>query len=70
MTTVGDNSLVLSIKDTDTVFRIDINSGEMLWTSIGINAPEGVVCYNRRYILVANTNADTRIWILDSEAGW
>ena len=65
MAVCGDNSVVLTDTGTKSVFRVDIDSGEIMWTSKHVTRPQGVVCYRNRYVLVTNDNSDTRVWILD-----
>ena len=69
MTVGGDNSVILSVKGGNIVFRINIDSGEMMWVSNHVKRPQGVVCYKNRYVLVTNYGSETRIWILDINTG-
>ena len=71
MAICGDDSVVVSDCGSNSVFRVNIDSGDGLWTSNLVSKPEGVVCYKNRYVLVTNCNTDTRIWIglLDAETG-
>ena len=69
MAIVGDDSVVLSVRDSNIVFRIDIVSGEVMWTSKHAEVSKGVVCYKNRYVLVTNCNPDTWISILDADTG-
>ena len=69
MAVCGDDSVIVSDYETSSVFRVNIDSGEVMWTSKHVQYPEGVVCYKNRYVLVTNCNANTRIWILDAETG-
>ena len=45
---VGDDSVVLSVRDSYIVFRIDVVSDEVMWASKYAKVPEGVVCYRNR----------------------
>ena len=65
----GDDSFILSDYGANSVSRININSGEVMWTSKHVQRPLGVVCYKSRYVLVTNQNSNTRIWILDINTG-
>ena len=56
-------------KLTGTVFRIDIESGEVVWESTHVKDPQGIACYKDRYVLVTNRNQYTRIFILDINTG-
>ena len=69
MAVCGDDSVIVSDYKTSSVFRVNIDSGEVIWTSKCVHQPEGVVCYKNRYVLVTNCNTNTRIWILDAETG-
>ena len=66
---VGDNSVVVAVEDSSSIFRIDIESENVLWTSNYVVEPAAVACYKSRYILVTKYNTDTRIWILDIDTG-
>ena len=66
----GDDSVILSDYGANSVSRININSGEVMWTSNNVQQPAGVVCYANSYVLVTKQNSsDTRIWILDINTG-
>lgn len=65
----GDNSIIISDYLTGIVSRVDLDIGEIIWTSTHVPNPEGVVCYKNRYVLVTNRNSDARIWILDIDSG-
>ena len=69
MAVCEDDSVVVSDHGTGSVFRVNLDSGEVMWTSKHVQYPEGVVCYKNRYVLVTNKNKDTRIWILDADTG-
>ena len=65
----GDNSVILSDSGANSVSRINIETGEVVWTSKHVQRPQGVVCYRNSYVMVTNANTDTRIWILDIHKG-
>jgi len=65
----GDDSVILSDCGTSSVHRVNIDSGEVMWTSKHVNEPLGVVCYKDRYVLITNWNTETKIWILDVDTG-
>ena len=65
----GDDSVIVSDYSSSRVFRVNIDSGEVMWASKHVTRPQGVVCYRNRYVLVTNYNTDTRIWILDADTG-
>ena len=69
MAVCGDNSVIVTDWKTETVFRVNIDSGEVMWTSKHLGHPLGVVCYNDRYALVTNKKKNTSIWILDADTG-
>ena len=69
MAVCGDDSVVVSEYETNSVFRVNINSCEVMWMSKHVQYPQGVVCYKNRYVLVTSHNTDTRIWILDAGTG-
>ena len=64
-----DDSVILSDYGENSVSKVNIDSGEITWTSNHVQKPQGVVCYKNRYVLVTNQNSDTRIWILDINTG-
>ena len=65
----GNDSVIVTDYGTNSVFRVNIDSGEVMWTSKHVQRPQGVVCYKNRYVLVTDYNTDTRIWILDADTG-
>ena len=65
----GDNCVILSDYQASSVSRINIASGEVVWTSKHVQTPQGVVCYRNRYVIVANANSNTSINILDIYTG-
>ena len=65
----GDNSVIVSVQGGNKVFRINIDSGEVMWVSNRVTRPQGVVCFKNRYVLVTNYGSETRIWILDINTG-
>ena len=69
MAVCGDDSVIVSDYSTSSVFRVNIDSGEVMWTSKHVQYSEGVVCYKNSYVLVTSFNTDTRIWILDAVTG-
>ena len=65
----GDDSVILSDCGSDRVSRINIERGEVMWASKHVQGPEGIVCYKDGFVLVTNSDKDTRIWILDINTG-
>ena len=69
MAVCGNDSVIVSDANTSTISRVNIDSGEVMWTSKHVKVPQGVVCYKNRYVLVTNCNTNTWIWILDADTG-
>ena len=65
----GDNSVILTDYSANSVLRVNIDSGEVMWTSKHVTNPQGVVCYKDRYVLITNYNSETKICILDIDTG-
>ncbi|XP_067929522.1 uncharacterized protein [Watersipora subatra] len=64
------DSVVVSSCDTSTVFKVNIETGEVMWTSTAVNEPGGVACYMKKYILVTPVISDhTEIHILHTDTG-
>ncbi|XP_067930990.1 uncharacterized protein [Watersipora subatra] len=63
-------SVVVSSHETSTVFRVDIETGETVWTSTEVDKPGAVACYKGEYILVTpKQSKQTEIHILQSDNG-
>ncbi|XP_067931290.1 uncharacterized protein [Watersipora subatra] len=63
-------SVVVSSYQTSTVFRVHIETGEIMWTCTEVNKPGGVACYEEDYILVTPVHSVyTEIHILQAETG-
>jgi len=65
---VGDHSVVVSDCGTFNVFKVNILSGEVKWTSIPVAYPGGVAYYDGR-VLLTNASTTTRVSILDGKTG-
>lgn len=65
---VDDHSVVVSDCESFKVFRMNISSGEVEWTSEHVDYPEGIAYY-RGKVLVTNPSTTTRFWILDGKTG-
>ena len=61
--------LVSSSNSVYGVYRISINSGQILWELSHIERPQGVTCYNNQYVLVASQGNQMKIQILDINTG-
>ncbi|XP_067929312.1 uncharacterized protein [Watersipora subatra] len=63
-------SAVVSSCETSTVLRVNIETGETVWTCTAVDNPGGVVCYKGEYILVTPLNSEqTEIHILQADTG-
>ncbi|XP_067929517.1 transcription intermediary factor 1-beta-like [Watersipora subatra] len=63
-------SVVVSSHNTSKVFRVNIETGEVMWTSTAVTYPGGVACYTKKYILVTPLRSDpTEIHILHADTG-
>ena len=62
------SSLIVSSYDTSKVQRINITTGQVMWTSSCVTKPLGVTCYNQ-YVLVYDESYQTKIQILDISTG-
>ena len=70
MAVFGDTSVIVCDwgDNGDVVFRVDLDCGEVVWTTTEVASPNSVVCYND-YVLVATHDKDTKIWVLDIKSG-
>jgi len=66
--TIDNSSVVVSDYKTAKVFKVNISSGEIEWTSEHVSNPQGVA-YHRGRVLVADRGAKMRISVLDVETG-
>jgi len=66
--TLDDLSVVVSDYESSNVFKVNISSGEVEWTSEHVTRPQGVAFCNGR-VYVAIGNATTKIQILDGNTG-
>ncbi|XP_067929518.1 uncharacterized protein [Watersipora subatra] len=63
-------SVVVSLYDASIVFRVNIETGEVMWTSTALTYPGGVACYTTKYILVTPLHSDhTEIHMLHADTG-
>ena len=62
------SSLIVSSQSTSKVQRINITTGQVMWTSSCVTKPLGVTCYNQ-YVLVYEFGNQTKIQILDISTG-
>jgi len=68
MCAVDNLSVVVSEYETSKVFKMNIPSGEVKWTSQDVPNPEGVTYHGGR-VFVTNCSNTTRVWILDVNTG-
>jgi len=65
---IDNSSVVISNYETAKVFKVNISSGEVEWTSEHVGNPQGVA-YHRGRVLVADRGARMKISVLDVETG-
>jgi len=65
---IDNSSVIISDHKTAKVFKVNISSGEVEWTSEHIANPQGVA-YHRGRVLVADRGARMRISVLDVATG-
>lgn len=67
----SSDSVIISYRDGNTVFRLNIKTGEEEWMSNNvISSPQGVARYGKKYLIVTNKRSDkTKLWILDIKTG-
>ena len=68
MCAVDDCSVVYSDYKSSKVFRVNINTGHVMWTCSDIVKPQGITCDGRRYVLVASYHCST-VHVLDIKTG-
>ena len=68
MCAVDDCSVVYSDYKSSKVFRVDINTGHVMWTCSDIKEPQGITIYGRGYVLVARNNCSS-VKVLDIKTG-
>lgn len=64
----GNNNVIVSDYGSSQVFRIDILSGQVMWTSRTVPKPLGVVCYQKKYAYISSEQGG-EIWILCIKTG-
>ena len=64
-----DSSIVVSIVNSSKVFRLDLNTGNIMWTSTDIFEPFAVQRYGKRHVFAANNVHDRELNILDIKTG-
>ena len=67
---VNSRSVVVSCCEASKVFRVNIDTEEVNWTSTDVSNPGGVTCYSEDFILVADiVSTQPTISILDAKTG-
>ena len=69
MCAVDDDSVVVSDYSSSQVFKVNITTGEVMWTCRDVPRPQGVTCYRQKYILAASEGSSI-IKILKAGTGW
>jgi len=64
----GDDSVIITDCWTSKVYKLDLTTEEIEWTSTHVEAPTAVVRYAKRYVLVADYSG-TSISVLDINTG-
>ncbi|XP_067949534.1 uncharacterized protein [Watersipora subatra] len=64
----GLNKVVVSDYRSSQVFMVDIANGQLLWNCKDVSKPQGLTCYEERYVLVAAFGS-TAVRVLDSSKG-
>ena len=65
----GRDSVIVSDYATSRVFKVNINSGDIVWMSSKVSGPLGVTCYGGSHVLVTKQDNRTTIWVLDIHTG-
>ena len=65
---VDETSVIVSDCDSSQVSKVNIATGEVMWTCRDVRDPMGVTCYTHRYVFVAGYNNNT-VKILDVSTG-
>ena len=68
MCSVDNNSIIISDKDISLVSRVNLSSGQVMWSCKDIVSPLGVTCYGGDYVLVASCSTKI-ISLLDIKTG-
>lgn len=68
-TNAPGGTLIVSVSTRNLVFRVDIETGLVLWFSDHVERPQGVICYKDSYVLVTSYNSERKLWILDVHSG-
>lgn len=64
----GENSVVVCDVDEAKIHRININSGEVMWTSAQIECPYGVTVYGNEWVMVSGRPSEY-ISVLNIKSG-
>jgi len=67
--TAPNHSVIISDRLNDTVFRLGVSSGDVMWENHKIVGPRGLTCYKDEYVLVSHRSTRTEIYILNLFTG-
>ena len=69
MCAADNDSVIVSDYHSDSVYRISITTGRVLWEYRHFQRFEGVTCYNNQYVLAVMRGEKLKIQILDLKTG-
>lgn len=69
MCTAGEDSVVVSDDSESRILRIDINTGEVMWTSHEITDMLCVTMYDSKWLLVGRAGYDEQICVFNVDTG-
>lgn len=64
----GNYAVIVSVYLMNKVFKVDITTGQVVWSHEQIEMPEGVACYEHNVVLVASYNS-SKITLLCTRTG-
>lgn len=65
--TAGEDSVVVSDQLGSKIYRINVNSGELMWTSAEVTNPMSVTVYNQKWLLLSTRQG--QICVLNIKSG-
>ena len=63
---LGTDSVIVTDWKSSKVFRVNISTSELLWTSTAVTKPESVTCYGEDYLIVGSSK---KLSLLDAGTG-
>ena len=63
---LGTDSVIVTDYESSKVFRVNISTSELLWTSTAVANPQSVTCYGEDYLLVGSSE---KLSLLDVSTG-